>query len=326
MAFSSVMGQPAAIERIKACLSAKRVPPGILFCGPSGVGKMLAAREMAKALMCDGGMFGAQEDGGCGECINCRQVDKGVHPDLVIVDTNFQAQLREEEAEEQKHLRVETMRSVLEMAQRKASGGWKVIIVDHAETMLSQAQNSLLKLLEEPPPETLWILLAEKREDMLPTILSRCQTMRFAPLSDEALSEILVQQGCAMDEAQKLCPLAGGSVSRALRIRELLEDFSALDPLSPLYPFRAAATLPRELADARKDAALIIELLEQALLARWRRESRPRMRDDMKRAMTHVLSCREYINRNVSPSITLEAALLETARFKLNIFDPPTGQ
>ena len=323
MAFSSVLGHAAALARIKACIELKRVPPGILFCGPSGVGKMLAARETAKALMCDGLMLGAQ-DGGCGECVNCSQVERGVHPDLVIVDRSFQAQLREEETEEQKSLRVDTMRFVLEMAQQKsAAGGWKVLIIDHAETMVTSAQNAVLKLLEEPPPKTLWLLLAEKREDMLPTIVSRCQTIRFLPLADEALEEILVQKDCTLQEAKQLCALAGGSVSRALRVRELLEDFAGLDPLNALYPFRVAATLPKELVDARQDAALIMELLEQALLARWRRETRPRAKDEMKRALGHVLSCREYINRNVSPSITLEAAFLETAKFRLNIFEPP---
>ncbi|MFA5162161.1 MAG: DNA polymerase III subunit delta' [Elusimicrobiales bacterium] len=320
MGFSSVLGQPGALARIKSAVDCGRTPPAWLFFGPAGTGKMLAAVETAKALLCENAIA-KTADGSCGECPACLRVPKGAHPDAVIVNRDFQAQLRDEDAGEQKHLRVDTVRRALEMAQQKSvSGGWKVFIIDGAETMQEAAQNALLKLLEEPPPQMLWILLAVKREDMRPTIVSRCQPVRFMPLADDVFAEILVQQGCAMDEAQRLAAVSEGSVSRAMKVRELLEDLSGLDPLDPLYPFRAASSLPKELHLARQDAALIIELLINSAAAAWRARPPSRAKDELKGVITRLFTHRDYINRNVSPQLTLEAALLEAARLQIPVF------
>jgi DNA polymerase-3 subunit delta' len=320
MGFSSILGQQAALARIKSAIDSGRIPPAFLFFGPAGVGKMLTAKETAKAILCENEIARAAE-GNCGECPSCVQIEKGIHSDVVMVNRDFQAELRDEESDEQKHLRIDTVRRAIEMAQQKSiSGGRKIFIIDEAETMQAAAQDALLKLLEEPPSDMLWILLAVRRENMRDTIVSRCQPVRFMPLPDDAFEEILVQQGFAMDEAQQLAATSEGSIARAMKIKELAEDFSKLDPMDPLYPFKAASSLPKELHLARKDAGMLIELLINSTAARWRTETVPHTKDELKRAISRMFTHREYINRNVSPQMALEAALLETARFEIPIF------
>ena len=171
------------------------MPQALLFCGPSGVGKKKAALEFAKALNCLDSQ--AREKGdACGLCAHCRAIDAGTYADVVVADFLYQARLElkkeptdksyeedlEKELAKQQRIKVDTIRDITAKSQQKSAvGGWKVFIVDEAQSMQAEAANALLKFIEEPPQKTVWILLTDKKAAMLKTILSRCQPCSLLP-------------------------------------------------------------------------------------------------------------------------------------------------
>lgn len=189
-----------------------RVPPSLLFTGPGGVGKLQAAIAVAQALNC------LTEAGtACGTCSPCLRIAKGEHPDVRIA--------RPEGAGRQ--LKAESVRQVVSDAPfRPFEGRRRISIFVDAERMNPTAANILLKTLEEPPPWAILILITSNAAALLPTILSRCQVYRFAPLAVDDVSELLVtQHGMDSERATLVAALSGGSLERALA----LEDESLAD-------------------------------------------------------------------------------------------------
>ena len=188
MPFADILGQEKASSYLQTLVRNQKIPGAFLFYGTDGVGKAKMALEFAKALNCQDAMA-RQTGDACGVCASCQAIDKGTHPDVTFVDFVYQARLEvkkdfsskgyeeelEKEIAKQQHISVNTIRDVTAKSQQKAVGnGWKVLIVDQAQSMQGAAGNALLKFIEEPPQKTLWILITSKRSVMLRTILSRC--------------------------------------------------------------------------------------------------------------------------------------------------------
>ena len=149
--FSDILGQEKAVTYLQKLVCQGRTPGALLFCGPEGVGKRKAALEFAKALNCED-YFSRQSGQCCAACASCLAIDKGTHPDVTVVDFLYQARLNlkdntdqeelEKELTKQQHISVETIRHVTAKAQQKASlGGWKVLIIDQAQSMQGAAAN-----------------------------------------------------------------------------------------------------------------------------------------------------------------------------------------
>jgi len=320
MGFSTVIGQDRAVSQLKAMLKNRRVPPGLLFTGPHGCGKGYAALRFARALNClDDGAVARQDC--CAACQNCLHIAKGIHPDVIVCDYAFQARLTGKEESRQEHILIDTVRELIIKAQQKAMAGrWKVYIIDRADTMTNEAANALLKLLEEPPEGTLWILLAEKREALPETIRSRCQTVAFNPLSEEAVAEILVERGMTLEEAQKLAQVSEGSVEQAEKAGAISAQLSELDRLDPMFPFKAGKILPKEGALARDAASSMIEMLAENARRRWRQEANPQSRDRLALLIDELFQCLEYLRRNVSPANVLALAIMKAEPHRIPLF------
>ncbi|MDA8140023.1 MAG: DNA polymerase III subunit delta' [Desulfobacteraceae bacterium] len=179
------------------------VPHALLFTGSAGIGKRTTARHLAMALNCQATATAIRP---CQQCRACHQIAHGNHPDIIEV------------APIKGVLRIDQVRRLLStLAMRPFSAGQRVVILSDAQTLNTEAGNALLKVLEEPPAGTILILTALQRNDLLPTIASRCRHIRFNPLTPEDLAGLLVKEkGWAQDQAMTIAEAAGGSFTKAL--------------------------------------------------------------------------------------------------------------
>lgn len=325
---SDILGQQKAVNYLQKLVTQDRVPGALLFAGPDGVGKKKTALEFAKALNCED-FFSRSNGEACGVCPSCQAIDKGTHPDVTLVDFVYQARLTlkasadeedlEKEIEKQQHLSVDTVRNVAAKSQQKAVGsGWKVLIIDKAQTMQAAAANALLKFIEEPPAKTVWILITSKRATMLPTILSRCQPVLFAPLEEQEVARLL--QTYAPDTAQptRAARYSGGSVSGALEAAEALEVLESGGFGTATGPAQVAGQLSRTAATARKEAQAVLDVLITALHEKWATCSESE-RSSLQGTLRQFENYKRSIGRNVSPALVLETALMSLDGLDLKI-------
>jgi DNA polymerase-3 subunit delta' len=202
---SDIQGQPQAVLVLRRAISAQRLAQAYLFSGPEGVGKVTTARALAAALNCPD-----SPGEGCDGCSACRKVAEGVHPDLHLI------------APDQGSIKIDRVRALEEhLGFAPHEGKRRIIVVDGADLLNLHAANALLKSVEEPRPATLFILASAAPHRVVPTLVSRCQRIRFFPLRREALAALVARHSDADSASQGAAvSLARGSVGRALRLLE----------------------------------------------------------------------------------------------------------
>lgn len=194
-----IIGHREIIQRLQQMTKAGRRPHAFLFSGPNGVGKNLVARVFAAALLC-------RTAAPCGTCFACRQLEAGSHPDFHRI------------APDGASIKIEQIRSLQkEIALAPYGGGCRVVMIDGAEKMTPPAANSLLKTLEEPEGDSVFILLTAARQSMLPTVLSRCMQLHFQPPELAEVEALLERDGIAPELAATAARLGGGCPGRALQ-------------------------------------------------------------------------------------------------------------
>ena len=322
MPFAEILNQSAATAYLQKSVLG-HVPQALLFCGPSGVGKKKTALEFAKALNCLDAQARHCGDA-CGACAHCRAIDNGTYPDVVVADFLYQARLElkkepgdkgyeeelEKELAKQQRIKVDTVRDITARSQQKsAANGWKVFIVDEAQSMQAEAANALLKFIEEPLQKTVWILLTDKKAAMLKTILSRCQPLQFAPLPPQTVEQLLRQINPEIADPALAARYAQGSLTRASRAAEALEIVQAA-PQGPAWPAAAAAALPRTMAAARQSAQAVLDVLMLALHRSWTEAADEQSRLACQQALKKLENYKIAVMRNVSPALTVETALM----------------
>jgi DNA polymerase-3 subunit delta' len=214
----AIVGQDAVVEQFARAAAHRRIAGSYLFLGTSGVGKSTVALAIAKSLLCERPHPGLVACGGCASCV---QADGGSHPDIDVVAKPADRATIPLEAfiGDPEH----RMREGLcwRLLLRPALGGRKVAIILDADHLSDEAANCLLKTLEEPPDCAVIILVGTSLERQLPTIRSRCQIVRFQPLAEENVFQILSAEAAAMgtpvDPAllRHCATAAGGSLTRA---------------------------------------------------------------------------------------------------------------
>ncbi|MBI5241389.1 MAG: hypothetical protein HY926_13025 [Elusimicrobia bacterium] len=315
MNFGKVQGQARAAKTLSGLLAAERIPSALVFHGMEGTGKTLVAVEFAKTLICRDRK--GPDRPACGFCTDCLSVDRRIHPDLALVNADYQAALLEADAAKQKSVRVDTVRRVRrDMELSSLTGNWKVAVVEDAHTLEIEAANALLKILEEPNPRTLWVLVTAQRERLPRTVLSRCFSVAFAPLSSVLVRRILEDAGTDPQRAASAAELCEGSASRALELAA--GEYPQALQAGPLAAFAAADGLPREGYLARSQAESALFALSQDLRLKHLSGALPFAR--VERPLRELLRLRAALRANADPrSIMILAGLAaETAAAPLS--------
>ncbi len=240
MPFADIIGQDRAVQSLRAALAHGALHHAYLFAGPEGVGKAGVARLLAQAANCL-----QRPDDACGACAACRKIARGTHPDVIVVEQ--ERKMAKEGRWEPKGGRtpsndivVDQVRDVVDhrLGMKRFEARRRFVIVDPADAMNPQAQNALLKTLEEPPDDTTLVLVSASADALLPTIRSRCARVTFASLAEEVIAERLIANGREAEEARLTAALSGGSLGRALGLdagalqerEEAVRTAAALDP------------------------------------------------------------------------------------------------
>lgn len=202
-----LVGQEAAVAALREALSSSSPGHAWLFVGPEGVGRRPAALAFAAALNCD------ESRVGCGDCLSCRKVLRGAHPDVHYVAPEGQQILVDQIRGSS------TDRGVIPEASRSCiEGRTKVFILEDAAQLNPSAANALLKVLEEPPAGVVFLLVTSDA-DMLPeTVVSRCRRIDFIPLGPQAIRTVLVEHHGLEEERADWAARLGGNLARALRL------------------------------------------------------------------------------------------------------------
>lgn len=265
MPLAELLGQDGARARLQRQLVAGRLPQALIFAGPPGVGKTMAARLLAGVLCCR-----QPRDGdACGQCSACLQNQRRRHPDVLIL------------APENRQLKIEQVAEALDFISRMpVVAKRRVVIFSQAESLNQYAANALLKTLEEPLPGNYFILVSSRHQSLPATILSRCQLLVFQLLTTEAVARILAGievEGEVFSESvcHEAAAWSGGNVRRGTFFldparrawsRQLLDGFASLPGSSLAAAYDLAEMVAG--ADCGEEVFFILQgLLHDAQLA-----------------------------------------------------------
>jgi DNA polymerase-3 subunit delta' len=213
--FNQVTGHESTIAHLKTAIQTDKLSHAYIFSGEDGMGKNLLANAFVQALQCENKIM---DTDACGKCKSCVQVESGNHPDIIRV------------THEKASIGVDDIRLQLnnDMFIKPYSSKYKIYIIDEAEKMTEQAQNALLKTLEEPPHYGIILLLTNNLSSLLPTILSRCITLKLKAVDQNKIKEFLMSEHKIPDYLAELSAVfAQGNVGKALQFASS-EEFSEM--------------------------------------------------------------------------------------------------
>ena len=318
MPFDEIRGQDHAVGVLRRSLAANRLAHAYLFEGIEGCGKMLTAFSLVEALFC-----GSPEP--CGACPACRKMANRHHPDLHLLEP------------EKGVIKIDRIREIQrELSLRPVDAPKKACIVSQADRMNQAAANAFLKTLEEPPGNAVLILLSDTPTALLPTILSRCQRLRFNPLSQGVVTGLLSARGVTAEEARSAASLAGGSMEKALAItgqgslarrREIVEQVIDLTPRNFALLTATAERLGHEREEAQEVVEVLTLFFRDVLLSRHgacslvnadlqafvERTAESLSTRGILERLEAVTGAGRSLLRNVNPRLTLEALFISLA-------------
>ncbi len=263
--YEAIVGQEEACGRLRAMVNDNRVPHALMFTGRSGSGNLAAAFVFARHLFCKS----PRPQGPCNSCSSCSQVGKLAHPDLHLVfpiikskntgsSDNFLPEFREailddmyltenkwtglmDAGNKQPVIPVEEANSILrKLSYTSYEGSYKMMVIWQPERMNAESANRLLKILEEPPEKTVFVLVCHQPDKLLPTIISRVQQVPFYPVQEEAITEALIKRfNVGAEAARQAALLADGNFAEA--VASLSQDDEGVSLLAGFQAFMRLA-------------------------------------------------------------------------------------
>ena len=212
--FEKIIGNEQVKKHFCDAIAQNKVSHGYILSGEDGLGKLTFAKTFAQMLLCE-----SKGERPCGICHSCKQCEGGNHPDIVYVN------------HEKNVIGVDDVREQInkDIIIKPYSSPYKIYIVDEAEKMSVQAQNALLKTIEEPPAYAIIILLSTKGEKLLPTIRSRCITLKLRPVVEEEMIRYLKEHGVEEERISIVIKLARGNIGRALKMAQSESFYEMID-------------------------------------------------------------------------------------------------
>lgn len=262
--FEKILDQERPIERLKTFLRKGTLPHALLFTGNDGVGKQTCALAVAMACNC---LNPEGQTDPCGRCASCVKIKSGAHIDIIRVKRDGQS------------IKIDQIRDlgktlILKPYQAKT----RVVIISGVRDMTPPAGATLLKMLEEPSGNDIFILTTPRASELLPTILSRCHRIRFNPISSSSLAGLIIKhKGISVEQAEKIVAMANGSFSRAVLLCEtgwikkrdwIINEISALDfrPMGLVLAF--AEKLSRNSGSIGESFEIILSFLRDLIIGK----------------------------------------------------------
>ena len=294
MNFSRIFGQDRAVGQLQTAFVSNRMHHAILLSGPNGVGKRSVARVAANLLLCQSPINANP----CQTCGACRRFEEETHADFLTVGL-----LEKSDGSTEKMIKVDQIRALQKkLALKSFEGGRRIILITDADRMNPSTANALLKTLEEPPSDTVFLLTSNAPSALLPTVISRCQSLRLSPLSNEVLKRVAtVSLGYELNQIEPILEMADGSVSRLVQLLD--DDMCSLHERcqTRILALRDGAGAPAVIEYAEQDAAdkkRVVPQLVLELLQRWYRKNLMSRHGDVSGA--------EHLNSSLDPKAILD--------------------
>ncbi len=210
--FENIIGNKKNKEILKKAIEINKTSHSYIFCGTEGIGKKLIAKELAKKILCL-----KEKENSC-DCKSCIEFDSDNNPDFQLIESV------------DGKIKIEQIRQMQrKVAEKPIISNNKVYIIDNADTMTTEAQNCLLKTLEEPPEYITIILICTNEGNLLSTIKSRCTRMQFEPIKDEELKEYIKTKLPDEQISPQIIELAQGSIGKAIKLNERKDIYENIE-------------------------------------------------------------------------------------------------
>lgn len=284
-----------------------------LFTGESGVGKRTFARVLAKALLCQG-----EDERPCGICRSCKRFEAGTHANVYFPVPQ----------PKRTTIGVDDLRNVIgELGRASLEMGRRVIVINQAEKMTPQAQNSLLKTLEEATEGIYFFLVTNNERAILPTIRSRCRVVRIPPWSDDRVYNALTKQGIAPLRARELASLSEGSLGKAIKMQDDDAYWAARESVKQSFlKISTTADIPAcslQLKNKKDQADELLSILEREIRSLMEKKSKQENPEEgflpeiwhkadvpsLMRILDGVMRCRRFKTSNVGWTANAESLM-----------------
>ena len=305
--FRNIIAQNKAKKIITEQIKNNKIPHAYLFIGEDGIGKKKMAIEFTKILNCTINDYAKTDIGSCNHCVACEMINKDSYPDLHMINFATQEEMPETEGEKTKtKLGINLIRYMQKYVYMKsAEGKWKVFIIEPAEKLTMDAFNSLLKTLEEPPANTILILIAKHRETIPTTILSRTQTVFFQPLpKDEVIKYLIDQHSLSEESAMKIADDAEGSIGKAETLMlNTQNEYATLwkELTRKKMPIADILEKSKQVSRDRETAISILDMIIENAMKSFRKEPE-KYTDIIEKLSEHKI----YLTQNVNPNTVLD--------------------